>query len=258
MKTCKLCLNNVADQNNSHIIPKFMGKRLFENVKPRHSVRIDISGRIDKSQDTPKEDKILCKTCEKRFAILEHYFSIKLTSVHDYLNQKEKFKIHSDGTNNTLECLNIRKEALMLFNYSLIWKVSISNLYEFLKMKIPDSQEELIREFLDTNLKNTHFELLENFNQINQLPEYHCFTFKCNVTNEFTRGIFTAYEFAKNSFGIFLVDLVVFLYLDRGSMPKDFNIHKDITTENALISLSKPKEWKILNNVPLKNISKKL
>ena len=256
MKICKLCLKNIADQKNSHIIPKFMGKRLFENVKPRHSVRIDKNGKADKLQDTPKEDNILCTNCEKRFAILEHYFSIKLTSIHNYNNQKEKFIIHSDGTNNTLECLNIKKEVMMLFNYSLIWKVSVSNVYEFLKMKMPNSVEECIRLFLDVNLKDTHSELLGNFNKINNVPEFDCFSFKCEVSNEFTRGIYTAYEFAKNSFGIFLVDLAIFLYLDKESVTKDFKVIKNITTENALISLATPKQWKTLNNGPLKNIGK--
>ena len=258
MKICKLCLKNGADQNNSHIIPKFMGKRLFENIKPRHTIRIDISGKFDTLQDTPKEDKILCKVCEKRFAILEHYFSLKLISIHNHSNQKDKFKIHSDGTNNTLECLNIKKKALMLFNYSLIWKVSISNVHEFVKMKIPNSSEEYIRKFLDGNLKNTHSELLASFNQISNIPEFECFTFKCDTTNEYTRGIFTAYEFAKHSFGIFLVDIVVFLYLDKKSVREDFNIIKNISSNNALISLATPKEWKILNNGPLRNIGKKL
>ena len=256
MKTCKLCLSNIADQKNSHIIPKFMGKRLFENIKPRYSVRINIEGKADKIQDTPKEDNILCASCEKRFALIEHYFSLKLLSIHNYSNQKDKFKIHSDGTNNTLECLNIKNEALLLFNYSLIWKVSISNLYEFLKMKMPNSVEEDIRKFLNANLKNTHLELLESFNQINNVPEFDCFTFKCNTTNEFTRGIFTAYEFAKNSFGIFLVDIVIFIYLDKGTVPNDFSIIKNIATKNALISLATPKEWKVLNNGPLRNIGK--
>lgn len=256
MKTCKLCLKNPADQNNSHIIPKFMGKRLFENIKPRHSVQIDIGGKFDKIQDTPKEDNILCKVCEKRFAILEHYFSLKLISIHNHSNQKDKFKIHSDGTNNTLECLNIKKEALMLFNYSLIWKVSISSVYAFLKMKMPNSAEESIRKFLDDNLKNTHSELLQNFNQINNVPEFDCFTFKCNATNEFTRGIFTAYEFAENSFGVFLVDIIVFLYIEKEIVPEDFSIIKNISTKNALISLATPKEWKFLNNGPLRNIGK--
>ncbi len=256
MKNCKLCLIKVADQKNSHIIPKFMGKRLFENIKPRHSVRIDINGKADKLQDTPKQDNILCTSCEKRFAILEHYFSLKLASIHNYNNQKEKFHIHSDGTNNTLECLMIKKEAMILFNYSLIWKVSISNVYEFLKMKMPISCEERIRLFLDTNLKETHSELLGSFDKIKNIPEFDCFTFKCDVTNEFTRGIYTAYEFAKNSFGIFLVDLVIFLYLDKDSVPKDFSILKKITTKSALISLATAKEWKILNNGPLRNIRK--
>lgn len=233
-----------------------MGKRLFENSKPRHSLRIDINGKVNKLQDTPKEDHILCKSCEKRFAGLEHYFSIKLKSIHNHHNQKDKFIVHSDGTNHTLECLHIKNEAMLLFNYALIWKISVSNLYEFLKMKLPELIEERIRLFLDENLKNTHSELLISFNTLNHLPEFDCFTFKCVVSNEFTRGIFTTYEFAKNSYGIFLVELIIILYLDKKSVPNDFNLFKKIKTDNALISMATPEEWKILNNKPLKNIKK--
>jgi len=233
-----------------------MGKRLFEDIKPRHSLRVDINGKVNKLQDTPKEDHILCKSCEKRFAILEHYFSIKLKSIHNHSNQSDKFIVHSDGTNHTLECLHIKNEAMMLFNYALIWKVSVSNLYEFLKMNLPELIEERIRLFLDKNLKRTHSELLSEFNTQKLIPEFDCFTFKCVVSNEFTRGIFTAYEFAKNSYGIFLVELIIILYLDKKNVPNDFNLFKKIKTDNALISMVTPKEWKILNNKPLKNIRK--
>lgn len=39
-KTCKLCENEAADKENSHIIPKFLSKGLFENTKPRHSLEL--------------------------------------------------------------------------------------------------------------------------------------------------------------------------------------------------------------------------
>lgn len=73
--TCKLCKNNSADKDNSHIIPKFMSKRLFDGIKPRYSVAIGKNGKQQKLQDTPKESKILCTSCEARLEKLETYFA---------------------------------------------------------------------------------------------------------------------------------------------------------------------------------------
>src|SRR5690606_9376272 len=92
MPLCKLCLNNEADKRNSHIIPKFMGKRLFES-KPKHGIQIDIRGKQSKIQDIPKEHYIFCSKCEKRFSRLEHYFSLKINSIHNHSNEKNRFKI---------------------------------------------------------------------------------------------------------------------------------------------------------------------
>lgn len=75
MPNCNLCLNREADQKNSHIIPKFLSKRLFESTKPRHSIEVSEKGRTTKIQDIPKEDFLLCKFCEKRLGHLETYMA---------------------------------------------------------------------------------------------------------------------------------------------------------------------------------------
>lgn len=75
MQNCRLCKDRVADKSNSHLIPKFMCKRLFEDTKPRHTVSLSKNGIQTKIQDVPKENYILCSFCEKRFEKLETYFS---------------------------------------------------------------------------------------------------------------------------------------------------------------------------------------
>ena len=254
MPKCKLCLNKEADKRNSHIIPKFMGKRLFEGSKPRGSLRIDISGRHWTIQDTPKEDFIFCSDCEEKFAKIEHYFSLRLKSIHNYNNEQNKFKLYGIGNNQLLECLNIPLNEMKLFNYSLVWKTSISNLNEFIKFKIPVLYEEKLRIFLNTYLTTSHTILKENLETITDETNLDSYFFKCVVKNEFSRGVFTAYEFGEKAFGLFLVDFIIFLYIDKNKIPADFKIISDLQRENTLIAMADIPRWKKINFAPLDNI----
>lgn len=256
MPKCKLCIKDEADKKNSHIIPKFMGKRLFEMSQPRHSLRINIQGKFDKIQDTPKEDYIFCSRCEKRFARLEHYFSIKLTSINNYENEREKYIIKTPGNNTVLECLKIPHTGLKLFIYSLVWKTSVSSLFEFLKFKLPPSKEEELRIFLDSNLTESHSDLMTNFIKIKVDSNFDSFVFKCIVKNEYSRGIYTAYEFGEGKFGIFLVDFIIFYYIDNSKIPTELRLISDMQQENALIVMADIPRWKKINFAPLENIGK--
>jgi len=234
-----------------------MGKRLFEGSKPRYSVKIDISGRQNRIQDTPKEDYIFCSECEERFAKIEHYFSLRLTSIHNYKNETHKFKLYGIGNNQILECLNIPINEMRLFNYSLIWKTSISNLYEFKKFKIPAEYEERLRVFLNTYLTTSHNTLKEKFQTIKDDTDSDSYFFKCIVKNEFSRGVFTAYEFGENAFGLFLIDFIIFFYVDKSKIPEDFKIISELQKKNTLIAMADVPRWKKINSAPMDNIGKK-
>ncbi|PKH49345.1 hypothetical protein CXF68_00975 [Tenacibaculum sp. Bg11-29] len=255
MQKCKLCLTKNADKKNSHIIPKFMGKRLFESTNPRYGVKIDVNGKSKKIQDSPKEDYIFCSDCEERFAKLEHYFSLKLKSIHNYSNEKDKFKIHTIQKNTILECFKVPFNAIKLFNYSLVWRASISNRHEFSNFKLPKLNEEILRTFLNSNLTLSHKKLTETLKNIQDETNFDSYFFKCIVKNEYSRGIFTAYEFSKHSFGLFLVDIIIFLYIDKSKIPNEFQIISNTQKNNALIAMADIPNWKKLNSGPLKSIS---
>lgn len=252
MPKCKLCLKAEADKRNSHIIPKFMGKRLFE-AKPKHGIQIDINGKQSKIQSIPKEDFIFCSNCEKRFEKLETYFAGKLTSIHNYTNEKDKFKVHSDGINSILECLKVPYNALKLFNYSLVWRVSISNHFLFEKYKLPEPYEEKLRGILDTNLFISHLELVNNFNEIQDDTGLDSYFFKCTVKNEFSRGYFSTYQIGENALGLFLVDFIIYTYTDKKDIPEEFKIISDTQRENALIVMASVENWRKINDATIKN-----
>ena len=72
---CKLCQKNVANQTNSHIVPKFLCKSLFESLPNRHAIVIDRAMREWKIQDIPKESYVLCNHCEQSLGTVETIFA---------------------------------------------------------------------------------------------------------------------------------------------------------------------------------------
>lgn len=257
MPKCKLCLRAEADKRNSHIIPKFMGKRIFEN-KSRHGIQIDITGKQRKIQSIPNEDFIFCFNCEKRFEILETHFARKLESVHNYTNEKRKFRIHHGGENSLLECLKLSYDALNLFNYSMVWRASISDHFLLKKYKLPEVNEKKLREFLDTNLFPSHSALLKNLEVIQDDTSLNSYFFKCTVKNEFSRGYFSAYQIDENAFGLFLVDLIVYTYTDERSIPNAIKVISDIQEKNALIVMTSIENWKKLNKASIASFMNKI
>lgn len=207
--TCKICKINTADKDNSHIIPKFMSKRLFENSRPRHSIAIDKSGKQKKLQDTPKENKIFCKSCESRIEKLETYFSKFFIDVNSLSNPKRDYTIGILHDHEAVFCNDLHPTLFKLFIFSLVWRCSISNLGDFENFKLDALIEEELRRFLNSNLKSTHSELMQSLHEIQRIPYYH---FCITKPKSKTRGIYTSFNFAPDSYLMFTVDYAIFFY----------------------------------------------
>lgn len=258
MPNCKLCLTREADKPNSHIIPKFLAKRLFESTKPRHSIEIDRKGKNRKIQDTPKESFILCKVCEKRLEYLETLISKKITSINNYNNLKDKFKLVKYGNNKILECLNINPIAFKIFVFSLVWRASITSLPEFESFKLDDKTESNLRILLNEKLKKSHTELIASFSESIDFQNYDYCIFKPLVRDEFSRGIFTSYKMDKFQFGIFTVDFIIFFFSNSKDMNPAYNFVSNYQNEKVLITLTSTDDWKHLNELVIRKMLKKL
>lgn len=257
-KTCKLCENEAADKENSHIIPKFLSKGLFENTKPRHSLELKKNGKGRNIQDTPKENNILCKSCEKRIEIIETYFARKIVDIHNYKNQKEKFVQNKIASQEFLICKNINPKAFKLFIYSIIWRASISNLNEFLKFKIEKNIENEIRHFLNKNLKKDHKELLEDLKEINSTPDYNFVVFKPIINENTSRGIFTAFNTGPNSHLLMIVDFAIYFFADENNLDFSFRYFSNKQNEFVIIALADIEKWNELNkNIVYKMLKNK-
>src|SRR5687767_11238017 len=214
---CHLCKSKPALKKNSHIISKFLCKGLFESINPRHILAISKKS-IKKVQDTPKENFILCVSCEKRIEILETCFAKIIGEINNYLSYPKKFNRINQGYIEYIDCKEIHPVLYKLFIYSLVWRASISNLVSFQRFKLPEHSEEELRQFLNTNLTTRKTELVASLSNIKQIPEYHSCLIKPKVKS---RGIFTAYNANKSLHLLLLVDFGLLFYTDENSISPD-------------------------------------
>ncbi len=253
MQLCKLCETEKADKEKSHIIPKFLGKRLFEGNKPRYSLEVK-KGKTRQIQDTPKEHHILCSGCEKRIAILETYFARKIISIHDFNNRKEKFNLIKKDPNLILECKEIHPTVFKLFFYSLFWRSSISNLPLYENFKLPEPIEANIRLFLNTNLHSEHSKMIESFQKTEKVPRYHLVVFKPYLKNEDSRGVFTVFRASEFLYTIFTPDIALYFYTNPEKMDQEMKKFSNFQNDKSLVLLSSHEQWKRVNQIVIDKI----
>lgn len=251
MANCKLCKERIADKLNSHIIPKFMCKRLFENTSPRHNVQISKDGIQTKLQDIPKEDYILCSWCEKRLEKLETYFARVFVEVNSLQHARRKYKLEIIENQEILHCEEINPSLFYLFLYSLIWRSSVSKNVLFDTFKFNKSIEEEIRIFLNDNLKEVHSDLLEHSKKIENVPNYYLCLVK---PKNKTRGIFSAYNFSHNSYAIYTVDYALFFYINEDDCLLAHKTFGNSRNETFRIFIGDDDSWKKLNNLVVANM----
>jgi hypothetical protein len=248
---CKLCLTHIADKRNSHIIPKFMCKGLFETTKPRHALAITKEGKNRKIQDTPKQDFILCTNCEKRLEILETIFSLIITEIHKYKHLPNKFSLLQLGTQQYIECTDIHPTLFKLFIYSLVWRASISNLFEYQPFTLDSQDEEVIRSFLDSNLKISKANLILNLESIGNIPSYHSCIIKPKEKLISSRGIFSVCSMSGTAHILLLVDFAIFFYTDEVSIGHVLKRFSNKQNKKVIITLGETVPWLDLNRIYL-------
>ena len=161
MNKCKLCQRNIANQKNSHIIPKFFTKNLFSNSPHRHAFLLSTGGVKKKIQDTFKEDHILCDICERRIGILETYVSIRLSRLDD----RKYFANHLPcrrGDFVYYKCPKINSKLAQLLFYSIMWRLKIYSGDAFSAVVMDADVKEKLRIILNKHTCSSQDELLEN------------------------------------------------------------------------------------------------
>lgn len=157
MKYCNLCLRNEADKKNSHIFPKFIGEALITtNDGKRKGFKID-NDTVGKNQrpyqDTPKENFILCSSCEKYIGNLERKFANELyRKLSGRTNQDFFIKTIVGDHIVFYQCNKVDYYNFKLTVYSMLFRAEISTLDFFRDTHLSPAQNEKLRLILNKEI----------------------------------------------------------------------------------------------------------
>jgi hypothetical protein len=118
-KNCALCHSDDPLQK-SHVIPEFFYKQLYDEIHRFHVISSQPSTPEDLEQKGFRE-KLLCSSCEQKFARWEKY--TKKVFMDGGLKLEQKGKI--------LKLLNLNYRTFRLFLLSLLWRMGVSELEFF-------------------------------------------------------------------------------------------------------------------------------
>ena len=138
MICCRLCKNE-RELKNSHIIPEFVYKPLYDD-KHRFEIlsNLEIKGPA-KSQKGIRE-YLLCKECENALSKYERYVSLLLSGQIHIVHQRIGRLVHLEG---------VDYKQLRLFGLSVLWRASVSSLQMFEQISLGPHEEKLRRMILE-------------------------------------------------------------------------------------------------------------
>ncbi len=130
--TCKLCKKK-SDLKNSHIIPEFIYKCLYDEKHRFHELSDDVNKKNKMPQKGLRE-KLLCIECEQHLSKYERYASLILNGGYSLTVRNEGRLIHLG---------NIEYSKFKLFALSVLWRAGVSNLGFFDQVKLGAHEEKL-------------------------------------------------------------------------------------------------------------------
>jgi hypothetical protein len=134
---CALCQCESPLQN-SHIVPEFFYKQLYDDIHRFHVVSSD-SSKSDFLKQKGVREKLLCENCEQKISRWEKY-------------AKEAFGnglgIQIVRTGNIFRLSNLNYQTFRLFLLSLLWRMGVSKLEFFEDTRLGEKHQEILRKAL--------------------------------------------------------------------------------------------------------------
>lgn len=244
---CLLCNTNIADKENSHIVPKFISKSLLGDTNNKQGFMIGNNSKkpIKQTQDTPKESFILCENCELYFSVLETYTAEKLNKrIRDarYDYQFENKIIENKIL--TRKCLEIDIIVFRLFLYSIIWRCNVTKSKVFENFKLTKIENEYLNEILIHYKQPTQKKLLEKIELFSSKMKYFPFTlFTAQSFKNKTSNILFFHTFHDHTYQFFLNEYMIhFSFHENGLIQQPLEITNS-KKENLILTVLSESDW---------------
>ena len=222
---CALC-HREAPLKNSHIIPEFLYRSLYDEKHRFHQISVDPDQRTEFLQKGLREP-LLCEDCEQRLSVWERYVSM-------LLNGGVGVGVRRNGNRLYLSDLDYPK--LKLFQLSILWRAGVSSLPEFSQVSL-GPHEDRIRTMLHNSDPGT-------------TEAYGCIMFMLMHEQELVRGLVvppTWARFAQQKAYRFVFGGLVFLYVVSSTAPPKFLSESFLQQKGtAMVKLQQMQELRFL------------
>ena len=203
---------------------------------PRHTVLFSSDGRQNKVQDTPKENNLICKDCEKGFNLYETFcaFRLKRFDALRYRTPKyyRNFKI---GSYDCFTSIDLNIKIFNLFIYSIIWRASAADSDVFKNFKLLKKDEEILRHILKQYTSINLQELQKKLDSCNDLPAHRHFIFRPNKKLRTPDSGLYLRSITENFHHLGLVDYGLFYYTDKNEVFPGFEHFNNNRLEGEII-----------------------
>ncbi|MBK9792158.1 MAG: hypothetical protein IPP60_03450 [Sphingobacteriales bacterium] len=247
---CLLCKQSKALKTNSHIIPGFMTKSILGNTNKK---RVYLLGtdRMHKSaeysQDTDKEDYILCTSCEKYLSILETYIANRL---HDRLwniRYESQFPTYSNGEIKWRVCEQIDESIFRLFFYSIIWRCHIASTEVCKNFKLIEEEAESIRVPLLACKYDKHADFIANLPAyVDEIPIFPFIIFTAENFGDRTKNIISPNSSTRNPYEFIFNEYVLYFSFTNNEKQNEFQFLNNTDNSKIKIGFFSYKFWETL------------
>lgn len=142
---CALC-HAEATLRNSHIIPEFLYRTLYDDKHRFHQISAD-RDRPNRLLQKGLRAPLLCDTCELRFSVYERYASM-------FLNGGVGVSVRQDG--DRLHLANLDYKKLKLFQLSVLWRASVASLPAFSQVSLGPHAKQIWKMLANDDPGGTH------------------------------------------------------------------------------------------------------
>lgn len=200
------------------------------------------------SQDSAKEDFILCQSCEQYFSVLETYISVRLHNRIWDIKHAHQFNTYKNQKGISWKvCEQINQKIFRLFIYSIIWRCNISSVKLCERFALTIGESETLRATLFSCKYSKQQELLNNLEKI--LPTFPTFPFlfiTADSFNDLTNNLLFINPLVKNPYHFVLNEYMLIFSFSQNQDQANFDFLNN--TDNSKIKIGYfPKEvWENL------------
>jgi hypothetical protein len=245
---CLLCDTNHATKENSHIIPKFIGKSIFGDTNVKRAYILDTNkGHLpaDFTQDSVKENYLFCPKCESYFSIIETYIAERLHKRLWTSRLADQFPLHDNGAGvNWKVCAQVDPEIFRLFIYSIIWRCSHSENKLHVGFKLNPEEESLLKNELKYFISDTYKQFIAKVQeQSKKVATYPFVIYTAKSFPNSTNNIIYTSTHNRNPFVLHLNEYVLIFSFDNVDILKRFDFLVNANEDPIKIGFFSEEFW---------------